>query len=296
MSLLQEALKRKENDENPAAGGAPETIHLSVKKVSPPAAQQAEDNKGTAIPESFPAQSMPVTGQTQTATSQIILAKGGPGRRKTSLMWIIVAVIAVFIGLTVPAGVAFFLYRYWQPIKAKTAQHPYHIGQTGNVSGGTATATGRLMPAAAQKTTDESNQFAAPDGKDAKKDSIAMSAYIQATATIQNTEASAVQPQSPGGAENKTVSAKSRLRRDEPVPPMIKAPPAPSPDARWPALKLTGILRGPGGVESTAFINGNMVRAGQTIEDVTVVKIQADGVLLKYGAEKKFLRVGATLY
>ena len=57
-----------------------------------------------------------------------------------------------------------------------------------------------------------------------------------------------------------------------------------------------GILRGAGKSESTAFINGKMISAGQTIADVTIVEIQADGVILKYGNEKRFLRVGAVSY
>ncbi|MFN2352592.1 MAG: hypothetical protein ABR497_11675 [Kiritimatiellia bacterium] len=48
--------------------------------------------------------------------------------------------------------------------------------------------------------------------------------------------------------------------------------------------------------EGAARINDKMVFVGNQIEGVTLVRIYEEGVLLRYGEETKFLRVGAMLY
>lgn len=75
-----------------------------------------------------------------------------------------------------------------------------------------------------------------------------------------------------------------------------KQPPAPAAKLQWPALKLSGILAGPGVDASAARINNQMVYAGGQISGVTLLEIRADGVLLKYGDETKFLKMGGVMY
>jgi len=307
MSLLQEALKRKEQEESQRKPEAESTEKVSSASPAEDAnlsaaGQQAAEVKNTGIPLSSPPQSMPVAGQTQAAVSQSILAPRSaialhdgeapeplakPGHRKTSFLWIIVAVIAIFVGLTITAGIAFLFYRGSSPVKAKTVQQAGHIDNTASVAAGeTNILAGQLIsvpkPESAGIAQTTAHQSVAPD---AKKETT----FTQTIAVEQNAETKSVQQQSAGNAESSPATAK-------PVFFKPKAPPAVSQAARWPALKLTGILRGTGKTESSAFINGKMISAGQTIADVTIVEIRADGVILKYGNENRFLRVGAVSY
>jgi len=327
MSLLQEALKRKEQDESqrkPEATSAeipPPVLPAENAHVSA-AGQQAAEVKNTGNPLSSPPQSMPVAGETQATVSQNILAPrsaealrpgeragesaelafsprrspGGEaslkaGRRKASLLWIIVAVIAIFVGLTITAGIVFLFYRGVSPAKAKTVQQAGHIDKTAAVAAGeTNISAGQLIaapkPESAGMTETTAHQSVTPA---AKKEPTTAVAQTQITAVTQNAEANSVQQQSAGNVESKPTPAKPAFFKPKIFSTVPQA-------VRWPALKLTGILRGTGKTESSAFINGKMISAGQTIADVTIVEIRADGVILKYGNENRFLRVGAVSY
>ncbi len=255
MSLLQEALKRKEEDNSqsrPEAG--------SAETMSPPVAgQQADALQNSGAAPDAPPQSMPVAEQTPAAP--------GHGMRKSPTLWIIVAVIAVS-AMAITAGIAFRFSRVSPSAKAKAAQQAGPAKAAAVAAPGTNLPAGQPLPVTAPGTKPES-AGAAP-------------------APAQNAETNAVRPQPAATAESKPATAKPAFSRS-------KAPAA-SQAARWPTLKLTGILRGTGKTESSAFINGKLVSAGQTIAEVTVVEIQADGIILKYGNESRFLRVGATSY
>ncbi len=71
---------------------------------------------------------------------------------------------------------------------------------------------------------------------------------------------------------------------------------SPAPPAIWPRLNLSGVLCSAVPGEGAARINNTMVFDGGDIEGATLLKIQEDGVLLRYQGETRFLRVGATLY
>jgi hypothetical protein len=287
VSLLQEALKRKEEDESRRT---PETVSAeqgSSASLAPPPAnaprlsvvrQPAAEVKATAVPPVSPPQSMPVTEQTHPAASQRT-------RRKMSSLWIIVAIVAVFIGLMVTGGIAFFFYRVLSSTKAKIVQPAGITNTTAVAAAGTNTSAGQLV------SVPNPRPEIATVAKVTAPQSVAQDTNKAATSAIaQNTETNSVQQQSAENVESKPTPAKLASFFKP------KAPAAGSRTAKWPALKLTGILRGTGKTESTAFINGKMIGVGQTIADVTVVEIQADGVILKYGNEKRFLRVGATSY
>lgn len=280
MSLLQEALKRKEEDESQhkpeteSAKNFPSASPAENANLSVVGQQAVELNTGN--PLSSPPQSMPVAGQIQAAASQSI-------PRKASLLWIIVMIIAMFVGLTVTAGIAFLFYRASSPAKAKTVQQAEHVAKTAAVAAGeTNISAGQLIaapkPESAGISETTAQQSVAPV---VKNEPTATIAQTQIVVVAHNAETNPVQQQSAGNAESKPTPAKLAFFK---------------PKSGWPALKLTGILRGMGKTESTAFINGKMISAGQTIADVTIVEIQADGVILKYGNEKRFLRVGATSY
>jgi hypothetical protein len=184
------------------------------------------------------------------------------------------------------AGIVFLFYRGGSPVKAKTVQQAAQVGKIAAVvAGETNISADRLIPKPESVSLAETkvNQSVAPAGTNKP---VAAIAQTQITAVAQNAAVNSVQKQAAGSAGNKPPPAKSSFFK----------PKQSSAAASWPALKLTGILRGTEKTESTAFINGKMINAGQTIADVTIVEIQADGVILKYGNEKKFLRVGAVSY
>lgn len=85
-------------------------------------------------------------------------------------------------------------------------------------------------------------------------------------------------------------------KKTEPPP----KPPPPEKDsakaARWPALKLTGVMVGSGGrSKGSAFLNGTFVEVGDRILDARLLEVDAKGVRLEFQGEKKYLRLGQSL-
>jgi hypothetical protein len=82
-----------------------------------------------------------------------------------------------------------------------------------------------------------------------------------------------------------------------PQPPVLATPPRTNPvPLAWPSLKLTGILASSRPSEGAARINNQLIFVGGEINGVVLAEIRADGVLLKYKGENKFLRVGGMIY
>lgn len=93
----------------------------------------------------------------------------------------------------------------------------------------------------------------------------------------------------PSAEPVQTASTSARIASE---PPVVE----PTPPMEWPRFELTGVLSGLGPGKNAAIINNQMIIEGSQIEGVTVLEVQADGVLLKYGNETRFLRMGASLY
>lgn len=102
----------------------------------------------------------------------------------------------------------------------------------------------------------------------------------------------------------------------EPAPPVVEPPtaekppekkgePPPKPPppekepgkaARWPVLKLTGVMVGSGGrSKGSAFLNGAFVEVGDRILDARLLEVDAKGVRLEFQGEKKYLKLGQSL-
>lgn len=60
----------------------------------------------------------------------------------------------------------------------------------------------------------------------------------------------------------------------------------------WPPLKFTGCINM--GTSALAIINGQMVEPGQKIEDVLLVTVSRNEALIRLGGEERTLRVGET--
>ena len=59
--------------------------------------------------------------------------------------------------------------------------------------------------------------------------------------------------------------------------------------ARWPKLKLTGFGKSADGKGGFAIINGNQYNIGEPSGKVSLIEIQAHGVLLEYKGEQKVI-------
>lgn len=76
-----------------------------------------------------------------------------------------------------------------------------------------------------------------------------------------------------------------------PVQSAAPAPKAPPPHALWPQLNITGIMSRGGG-ETVAFINGQLLRAGESIEGARVLVVTDSIVQVAFQGETNFFRVG----
>jgi len=63
----------------------------------------------------------------------------------------------------------------------------------------------------------------------------------------------------------------------------------------WPQLKLSAIFSNVGSGQAGARLNNRLIFLGDQIEGVTLVEIHQDSVVLKCGAEVRFLKMGMTL-
>jgi hypothetical protein len=67
-------------------------------------------------------------------------------------------------------------------------------------------------------------------------------------------------------------------------------PGATEPAIEWPLLSLSGIVgRGENGA---AIISGRVLGVGETIDGVELIRIERQGVTLKYEGRTRFLKVG----
>jgi len=80
-----------------------------------------------------------------------------------------------------------------------------------------------------------------------------------------------------------------RPRRQAPAP---RAEPSAS--GSWPELKVMGVFARPEQKNSSAMLDGMVEEVGATVMGVTLVEVRQNGVLLRYGGEEKFVRVGRT--
>jgi flagellar basal body-associated protein FliL len=312
MSLIQEALKRKEQEE---AGSVPPTrteeTHVEPAKAEPAEPVQAASAKTenaepalmTSMPvveppdsqksglrvikpvtpeqddmkhepghlQNIPPQSMPIAHQ----LVEVQAYKPAEKKQLSVIWWVIGAICALAV-----SGI-FVMFSLNSALAKKKAARQARLnaiaakaatGQV-NIASSTGAATAKQAAAGASSTS-----AAAEAG------AVSIPAATQITATEQSVETDALHQASPETKEEKKAFMKAKPAVVQKV------------SVKWPVLKLSGILRGTGQQESTAYINGRMMTAGQTIEGVTVTEIQPDQVILKYESETKALRVGATLY
>jgi hypothetical protein len=75
-------------------------------------------------------------------------------------------------------------------------------------------------------------------------------------------------------------------------PPAEPVAPRP-PRVKWPSAKLSGIVGG--GRSGAVMINGKIAGINETVDGIRIASIEATGAWLEFGGEKRFLKVGKTL-
>lgn len=258
MSLLQEALKRKEEDEarRRAANNQSASIDSVPQENSAKltlSGSRAPENRPPISPSPTPPVSMPVStpaGSETISTDMTVPAEptaNAPVKRRAMPSWLFLLLGILIVGLAAAASIMFFFNApKASPVSKEKPAAPVQAPEVQAA----APSTQEIVVAADKETALEPQQ-------------------TQATASAESVPPASVNTQPPAAAQ---------------------------PQIKWPVLKLTGILRGAGKEESSAFINNKVLGPGKTIDGVTVVEVQSDGVILQYGSERKFLRVGATLY
>ncbi|RKX33184.1 MAG: hypothetical protein DRP22_00895 [Verrucomicrobia bacterium] len=111
------------------------------------------------------------------------------------------------------------------------------------------------------------------------------------THPVSGATAASARPPSPEAA---SPTAQVAVAPEEPTR-ASEQPPQAAPSERkavWPPLQVSGIIRQAGGT-SAAIVNGRIVGRGDTVEGVRIVSVAHGGVWLELGDERRFLRVGA---
>ena len=261
MSLIQEALKRQqeESTKTPAVTKPP-IPGLAMKAKPPGAAETPPDTDRPASPAIPPTVPPPLPAQTQPPA----LPKNTPletpppeeevppaERKALSMLAIIIIVIVVLL----MAGISMV---YFALMKMK-----------------------REAPAKAMAVL-----------KPAITQMVAVATQVVHTTSSSNAPAAAL----PAGQHDATQKVATVTATNVPAvsntTPAIAQPPPVKPPVEWPPLKLTAILGK--GMKGAARINGQVVLVGETVEGVTLVQVNEQNVLLEFEGEKVSLRIGAS--
>ncbi len=295
MSLIQEALKRQQAEFGDGrAPGAPGRSPDAPPDETSPAAESP----------AAPASRLSLRQPAPAPEASPDAPPDEPARAEKRRPWLgmLGVILAVLFILALVIGLLFLAWRHFLSDE--------HAGTAALPAGGAepaalASAPADDMPPAVNVPADA---VPGPAG------AAAPAAAPSAPAPTQEVDAATVPPAVPAPAsEPAPVTAESpapapAMPAPTPAPVAVAAsapesPPVtaaiaatPAPPVIWPRLNLSGVLCSAVPGEGAARINNTMVFAGSEIEGATLLKIQEDGVLLRYQGETRFLRVGATLY
>jgi len=311
MSLIQEALKRQqqENDgtavSSPAAAvppavpakAAPPALRPEKQSTPPPAPQPKQINTSAAAPVSSQvttasAEQASRTNSQKTDKSKETKSTTGKKTKNNSEekqtgafpaligMILLVIILIAAIGWAVIYGLQYAGIRMpWQPIASE--ELITSTNSTDNAVSGEVTAT---------VNTQATNMVdASPSIMEAENHSTNSS---PADSTLkQSAVAPDIQP------DIHPVNSTARTTEAHPTPapaPVAKVvQPRPKPPVIWPEAKLKGIVgSGRGGA---IMLNDMIIGVGEKEKGITVIKIESNGAWLEYKKERRFLKVGKTL-
>ena len=112
---------------------------------------------------------------------------------------------------------------------------------------------------------------------------------VQQVAKVQQPATPAVR--SGGGAPPPRVAPPQQPTTVKKV--VRKIVPAPQP-ASWPEIRVMGVFERPDPSKSTAIVDGELEEVGTRIEGAKIVEVKHNGVVFSFRGEEKFVRVGRT--
>ena len=262
MSLIQEALKRKQEEERGDEG-------------SPPALK-------TADPDQTPAQDpIPLasgideeSGRDEDASAQ------RSGGRPWMILLGVVAVLVVLIG-----GGGGALYYAVKQIHKQIAVNDVAMAPV-PVKAATATPPPSFPPSPKPAT----------EVRDLPKPAVSVPAAVTAAASIPPPTPPPATPIAPVKLAANTTAPTPPVTPPVPVAVKPPTPPAIPPEnpvvasVSWPPLTLSGIAGS--GREASVIINHQVIGCDEVIDGVRVVDITAQGVVLEYQGHRQILRVG----
>ena len=114
-----------------------------------------------------------------------------------------------------------------------------------------------------------------------------------ATAALANNAVAGAAPASVPKIEKQPH--KPPQRKPEPKASKMAEPVSQPEQVRWPALKLNAVVSNPRSGSSAAMLNSRLVDVGDEIENVILLEVLSDSVRLKCGNETRTLYVGQSL-
>lgn len=286
MSLIQEALKRQQREEEGRTASEP----LSSATADPPVTESMP------VLDSATAVRTPVSPPAPAAAPELPRPvppppprRGASGRARMKMGGLAAAVIVLLVvGALVAA-------KWYFKLGLGRTEPTQAVQPDAAMPVAAAPATPRPDTGEAKTTEAVGPQAALPPPAPAVQEAPPVDSPAISEAPAQP-EAAAMAPPAPLPVSPEAPdSRQADAAPAQPAKPPPAAPARPPPPA-WPSLKLTAVLVSRNPNEGAARINNEMVEAGGEINGVTLAEIRADGVVLKYKGETKFLKVGGLLY
>lgn len=299
MSLIQEALRRKDDDDNdpsiPARIKLPIDLPGTAPKKPRPGVQPPRESSpapaGRVVPSMGPV-SAPTPRERPLAAMPPPLAdrprvkvaplKPPPPTPKKKSPWPAVVGLLVLILLLVGGAVALLSY---------SAKFIAGTGTTAVVVTPPAPAPVPAAPpaglAAEEKPAGDDEDVLLPTGKAAVASGAAEPRGTPATAKAE--DAAAAKPEVPAQAAMSAPRA-----ANGPVAGRVAVPPSSPGGSPWPRLKLDGVMARPNPRAGSAMINGTVVEAGERVQGVRLLEVTQSGALFELRGQTQFVRVGQT--
>lgn len=280
MSLIQEALRRKDDDAiHPDTAMPPRVIPQMREGPSAP-------REAPAAREVPPVIKIPARRSSK------------PSSKSKSWVPVVVALLVVLALL----GGAFAVFVYSMRRMADTAEALPPAGPS-VAPVETASVTPRPVPAPSP----------APRSEPAPAPRVAVEVERPATPARSPAVAKPVVPESAAVAARAPQPAPApRVESPRPArpkpPPVVTAPPkknlegvktvsaAVSASSSWPRLTLHGVMAQTSPSQGSAMINGTVVEVGEKIEECRLLEVHRNGVLLEFKGETQFVRVGQSTF
>ena len=267
MSLIQDALKRQQEEmQKTPAGAAPET---------PPATPHAPVPAG-------PGQEPP---------------NGEPAPEKPGRNWLML--VGILLGVVALCGLggwlSFMALQKWaaplQPGIARETPPVPLLSSAGTTAVQAASGTGAVASISHEPDILRLTNAALADATGTTVIAATTTNAPPAPAVLPSTNVAAT---SSGAAATTTPVAVSPPPEVRPVAlatPVVTNTPAPPPKpVVWPSLKITGVLER--GERGAALINGRVIAVGEEIQGVKVIAVGKNGVTLEYEGARKTVRTG----